>query len=127
MACTTKQSTINKLTRVLMQDLKATNTGTMTHKEIKDKATADATALVEVRQASDISDFADEVDSANALDGAKLELNANSPKVGNASIKVTEVNNNMVYYKYPNNAKEYSTDPRGLTLSQKNAVEVIGK
>jgi len=110
-----------------MQDLKATNTGTMTHKEIKDKATADATALVEVRQASDISDFADEVDSANALDGAKLELNANSPKVGNANIKVTEVNNNMVYYKYPNNAKEYSTDPRGLTLSQKNAVEVIGK
>jgi len=127
MACNTKQETINKLTKVLMKDLKATNTG-MSHSDIKAKATTDAEALVAASIANMEEDFADEADARNALPGGAVqELNAANPKVGKAKVTVTEVNNGQVYVKFPNGTKEYPYSPGEVALDQKSTEGVINK
>ena len=77
-----KTEMIDKVAKVFMKDLKATNTTNKSNDAIRKEARDSATAIVEARLANMEQEFADEADSKAALpEGVVQELNAAKPKV----------------------------------------------
>ena len=122
-----KQKIIEKATKIYYNDFTDSQRVGKTHVELMSQARENAISFIEAEMKAREVDFAEQADEQASLTGAVQELNAANPMRGNTKLTITDVNNGIVYAKFPDGKKEYPLDPREITLDQKSAVGVIAK